>query len=62
MAHFLPVGRIEIAGPLTALVDIPRDDRPVEQILREVACRVPLKVVDGRLQPTETVCAPELQR
>ena len=37
------------------LVDISGDTRPVAEILAEIACRIPLRVVDGRLAPAERV-------
>ncbi len=55
-ALFLPDGRLEIAGVSTALVDVARDTRPVEQILADIACRVPLRVSDGRLESAKVQC------
>ena len=43
-ARFLPDGRLEVSDREPALVDIPRDVRPIAQILRDLACKVPLQV------------------
>jgi tRNA A-37 threonylcarbamoyl transferase component Bud32 len=57
-ARFLPDGRIETGGQTTALLDIPRDTRPTAEIVRDIACRVPLKVVQSRLEPATPDCKP----
>ena len=54
--RFLPDGRIENDGQAPALLDIPRDERPIRDIVGEIACRVPFAVVDGRLEPRAPEC------
>ena len=49
-------GRIEIGGHDVGVIDIPRETRPVSEILRAIACRVPLKIVGSRLEPTTPDC------
>jgi hypothetical protein len=55
-ARFLPDGRIEINTRQPGLLDIPRDTRPSAEIVRNIACKVPLKVVDSRIEPSTTSC------
>ena len=49
-------GRIEIGGHDVGVLDIPRETRPVPELLRAIACRVPLKIVGSRLEPTAPEC------
>jgi hypothetical protein len=51
-------GRIELAHWEIGLLDLQIDRRPAPEIVREIACRVPLRVVDGRLGPATPECAP----
>lgn len=55
-AAFLPDGRIETVGERLGLLDIPRDPRPVADILADIACRVPLRVTGTRLDAAPTTC------
>jgi hypothetical protein len=55
-AAFLPDGRIETAGERFGLIDIPRDPRPVAEILDEIDCRVPLRVTGSRLDASSPRC------
>ncbi len=55
-ARFLPDGRIETGAEGPGLLDIPRDARPTAEIVRDIACRVPLKVVQSRLEPATPDC------
>jgi hypothetical protein len=55
-ARWLPDGRIEADGDSPGLLDIPRDARPTAEIVRDIACRVPLKVVQSRLEPATPDC------
>jgi hypothetical protein len=56
--RFLPDGRIETNRRRPGLLDIPRDARPVPEILSDIACHVPLKVVGSRIEPsTPIACA-----
>jgi len=50
-ARFDDQGRIEVNTWEVGLVDIPRDLRPIPEVLRDIECNVPLRVVDGRLGP-----------
>jgi hypothetical protein len=50
--RFLPDGRLEINSRRPSLLDIPRDDRPIADILTDIACHVPLKVVGSRIEPS----------
>jgi len=50
--RFLPDGRLEINNRRPSLLDIPRDDRPIADILADIACHVPLKVVGSRIEPS----------
>jgi tRNA A-37 threonylcarbamoyl transferase component Bud32 len=54
--RFLPDGRIELNRRRPALLDIPRDTRPISQILTDIACRVPLVVEASRIEPRTPVC------
>jgi tRNA A-37 threonylcarbamoyl transferase component Bud32 len=55
-ARFLPDGRLEVDARSPGLVDLPRDTRPAAEVLAEIACRVPLAVQGGRLEPATPVC------
>ena len=46
-ATFAPDGRLEIAGRYPGEIAIPRESRPVAELLRAIECRDPLRVVDG---------------
>jgi hypothetical protein len=54
--RFLPDGRIELDRRQPGLLDIPRDTRPLADILRDIDCKVPLEVVGSRIQPHEPTC------
>jgi hypothetical protein len=54
--RFLPDGRIEIDRREPGLVDIPRDTRPLAAILRDIDCKVPLKVTGSRIEPQTPSC------
>ena len=56
-AVFASDGRLELMGGQLGLVDIPRETRPVADILREIACRVPLRVTGSRLESAPVDCA-----
>jgi len=49
-------GRFELDSDRPALLDIPRDTRPRDVILRTIECRVPLKVIDSRVEPFTPNC------
>ena len=53
---FGPHGSLELQGDKTGVVDITRDDRPAAAIIADIACRVPLAIVDGRLEPAARTC------
>ncbi|NVB83771.1 MAG: serine/threonine-protein kinase PknK [Kofleriaceae bacterium] len=53
--RFLPDGRIETNRRSPGVLDIPRDARPIAEILADIDCRVPLKVVGSRLEPAVPV-------
>jgi hypothetical protein len=55
-AAFLPDGRIETVGERLGVIDIPRDSRPVADLLADIACRVPLRVTGSRLDAAPTTC------
>jgi tRNA A-37 threonylcarbamoyl transferase component Bud32 len=59
-ARGLADGRIELSAGRPTLIDIPRDTRPRDAIIRGIECRVPLHVVDASLAPVELPadCAP----
>jgi hypothetical protein len=44
-------GRIEVTGRQIGTLDIPRERRPAAAILADIACKVPLRVRDGKLEP-----------
>jgi len=54
--RFLPDGRIELNRRQPGLLDIPRDTRPIDQIVRDIDCKVPLKVVGSRIEPQIPTC------
>jgi tRNA A-37 threonylcarbamoyl transferase component Bud32/WD40 repeat protein len=54
--RFLPDGRIELNRREPGLLDIPRDTRPISQILADIDCKVPLKVVGSRIEPQQPSC------
>jgi hypothetical protein len=54
--RFLPDGRIELLRREPGLLDIPRDTRPISQILADIECKVPLKVVGSRIEPQQPTC------
>ena len=54
--RFLPDGRIELAHWELGVIDLPIDRRPAAAILADIACKVPLRVVDGRLGPAKPEC------
>jgi hypothetical protein len=54
--RFLPDGRIELDRREPGLLDIPRDTRPIADIVRDIDCKVPLEVVGSRLQPRAPAC------
>jgi tRNA A-37 threonylcarbamoyl transferase component Bud32 len=57
--RFLPDGRLELDSRQPSLLDIPRDDRPIADILADIACHVPLKVVGSRIEPSVPIaCVP----
>jgi len=53
VAAFDAQGRLEGGGRWIGLVDIPRETRSVRAILADIACKIPLRVVDGRLAPAQ---------
>jgi hypothetical protein len=55
-AKFDPQGRLELVSMTPALLNIPRDARPVAAIIHEIACRVPLRASAGRLEPATQAC------
>jgi tRNA A-37 threonylcarbamoyl transferase component Bud32 len=55
-ATFTADGRLEVMGSQFGLVDIPRETRSAAEILREIACRVPLRVTGSRLEPATVDC------
>jgi hypothetical protein len=54
--RFDPTGRLELSGMAIGLLDIPIDARPVEDIVRDIECRVPLHVTGSRLEPATPRC------
>ncbi len=50
-------GRLEIAGERVGVIDLPADNRPVADILREIGCRVPLRVAGSRLESAPVECS-----
>ncbi|MBA3819676.1 MAG: hypothetical protein H0X17_12340 [Deltaproteobacteria bacterium] len=55
-AAFATDGRIEVAGRQVGVLDLPRERRPASEIVREITCKVPLRVRDGKLEPAVTAC------
>jgi hypothetical protein len=55
-AVFSADGELELMGADLRLVAIPRETRPVAEILAEIACRVPLRVTGSRLEPVRVHC------
>ena len=53
---FTDDGRIELDTWAVGILEIPRDRRPAPAILHDIACKVPLRVVDGRLVPATPNC------
>jgi hypothetical protein len=53
---FVADGRLELTGRSIGLLDIPRDNRPTAEIVRDIECRVRLRVADGRLEPVKPTC------
>ncbi len=49
-------GRIEVGGDVMGVLDIPRDPRPAAALLHDLDCRVPIRVVNGRLEPSRAAC------
>ncbi|HEU0035623.1 MAG TPA: serine/threonine-protein kinase [Kofleriaceae bacterium] len=57
-ARFTPDGRIERDSWEPGILQIAPDRRPVPDILRDIDCRVPLRVVGVRLAPATPTCGP----
>ncbi|MDB4953373.1 MAG: serine/threonine protein kinase with repeat [Myxococcales bacterium] len=57
-ARFLPDGQIETNTQSPGLINIPRDTRPLAEIIRDIECRVPRKVTNSRIEPATTTCPP----
>ena len=57
-AAFDGQGRLEVVGERASRIDIARETRPVSEILAEIACRVPLRVVGSRLEAAPVDCRP----
>ncbi|HET9991247.1 MAG TPA: hypothetical protein VFQ65_22105, partial [Kofleriaceae bacterium] len=55
-ASMLADGRIVVDGYIIGVLDIARDTRPAAQLLHDLDCRVPLRVVGSRLEPTTEAC------
>jgi tRNA A-37 threonylcarbamoyl transferase component Bud32 len=55
-AAFNSDGKLETVGEHLGLVDIPRETRPVAEILHAIACRVPLRVSGSRLESAPVDC------
>ncbi|MEO8704935.1 MAG: protein kinase, partial [Kofleriaceae bacterium] len=55
-ARFDDQGRIEVNTWEVGLLDIPIDRRPVADLIHDIDCKVPLRVVDARLGPAIPVC------
>jgi tRNA A-37 threonylcarbamoyl transferase component Bud32 len=49
-------GGIVVDGYVIGVLDIARDTRPAAQLLHDLDCRVPLRVVGSRLEPTTSTC------
>nr|MBA3503530.1 hypothetical protein [Deltaproteobacteria bacterium] len=50
-------GRIELTGRQIGILDIPRDLRSTDEIVRDISCKVPLRVRDGKLEPSAPECS-----
>ena len=50
-------GRLEIVGQRVGVIDLPSEARPVAEVLREIACRVPLRVAGSRLESAPVECS-----
>jgi tRNA A-37 threonylcarbamoyl transferase component Bud32 len=55
-AAFSDDGKIEIVGERVGLIDIPRETRPISEILATIECRVPLRVAGSRLEAAPVHC------
>ncbi|MFN0253080.1 MAG: protein kinase domain-containing protein [Kofleriaceae bacterium] len=55
-AAFSDDGKIEIVGERVGLIDIPRETRPIAEILTTIECRVPLRVAGSRLEAAPVHC------
>ena len=55
-AAFDSDGKIEIVGERLGVIDIPRETRPVAEILSTIDCRVPLRVAGSRLEAAPVHC------
>ncbi len=55
---FGPKGVLELQGDKTGVLDIARDARPAKQLADDIDCRVPLTIVDGRLESSPRRCKP----
>jgi hypothetical protein len=55
-AAFSDDGKVEIVGERLGLIDIPRETRPVPEILSTIECRVPLRVAGSRLEAAPVHC------
>jgi hypothetical protein len=55
-ARFDETGRLEVNTWEVGVLDIPIDRRLPAEILRDIDCNLPLRVVDGRLGPATPVC------
>jgi hypothetical protein len=51
-------GALELQGDRSGEIELPRDRRPAAELLADLACHVPLAIVDGRLEPATPRCAP----
>ncbi|MBA3394434.1 MAG: hypothetical protein H0T89_17445, partial [Deltaproteobacteria bacterium] len=51
-------GRIELAGRQIGILDIKRDVRPAAAIVEDIACRVAVRVREGKLEPAPPACPP----
>ena len=56
-AVWSPDGRLEVTGRKIGVLDIARETRPAAAIVRDIACRVPLAVRDGKLEPATPECS-----
>jgi hypothetical protein len=56
-AVWTPDGRIELTGRQIGVLDIPRDLRSSTEIIRDISCKVPLRVRDGKLEPSTPECS-----